>query len=180
MKGFLGGFLNVIGIATLAFVMIGGLMGASEEYGGTLNLVNQTIENPAVREDVARMQLASTFLTPMINIGDHYVSVDAFTFLIVLLISMSVIWLISVLFKPGMLYIIPMFILAFLVVATLWQGIWLDEYLTAGQDLGVSREALLDNLTSSGDVLSVPLLLAINIIAGIFVFYKLYYILPGL
>lgn len=112
--------------------------------------------------------------------NDVNFSIDALTILAVLFITMVVITGIGLIFKPGMFYLAPIFILTFLIVGTFWQGFWIDNYLTAGENLGVPRESLLDNLMGTGVFLTNPLLLGLNIIAFVFIFSKLYRYIPGI
>lgn len=183
MKGFFGGLLNVIGWGTLLFVLASGFATAAGQQGGVKSLINQTVTDPGQREDILNLQLSSVFLTPLVEVNifgrDIAFSVDAFTILIVLSLSMLVAYLSAVFFHPSMFYLILIFIIAFIAVGTLWEGFWLDKYLDAGQNLGIGRDTLMANLRGTGVFFENPILLVINVIAFAFVFYRLWWILPG-
>ena len=189
MKGFLGGLLNIVGWASVFFVMFLGFWEAanqstdSTQQNGVAALVENAIDDPEIRDSVTQMQVSTFFLTPLLTttlLGREVsFSIDAFTILIVLILSMSVVFAVSWLFHPSLAYIIPIFILSFLVAATLWQGFWLDRYFESGEKLGIDRPVLLDNLKSSGALFQNQILLVLNIITFGFVFYKLYGYIPG-
>lgn len=183
MKGVFGGAMDVIGWGSVLFVLLSGFWTVADQQGGVVSIVNQTIENPQVRDSIAKMQMVAFFLTPLVDfnvLGQQvFFSIDAFTILVVLAISMVLVYVIAYMFRPSMFYVIPIFIITFIVAATLWQGFWLDSYMDAGQEIGVDRAALMENLRNSGQLLDNQILLMLNILSFAFVIYKFYGILPG-
>lgn len=131
------------------------------------------------RSALMDLQLAAFFLTPLKQIGDYMVSIDALGVLIVLFLTMAVVWTISFIFKPGLAYIIPIFLIVFLVAAVLWTGFWLDKYFDSGTALGIDRSTLMSNLQTSEQVFQNPWMLAVLGISSAFLLYRFAFILPG-
>ncbi len=167
------GLISMIGLGALLFILVLGWVDASNALGGTKNVIDIALNDPAQRDNVLKYQASLAMLTPFYEVdtplGEFAFTTDALTIIIAIILSMGLLVLILKLGHPPMVITILLLIIIFTIVSALIMWLFIDMYLTSGEALGIERQDLVDNLSATTGLTANPWLLAIKIIAFIFI-----------